>query len=121
MLLYPSLRPLGGTRIWTQNSKYRMKLKGTISKTHFIPPCPSTLLLTLKQPDQLCARSDITGGALKKIQQYCKKNIYSNNYKEQSVPIINGFNKFSFFFLQNYQKQGLLTEGKEKEEVMTRR
>ena len=79
-----------------------MKLKGTIEKKPVLFDPPPAL----KPPDQLCARSDITGGALKKIQQYCKKNIYSNNYKEQSVPIINGFNKFSFFFLQNYQKQG---------------
>ena len=40
MLLDPSLRPLGRTRIWTQHSKYRIKLKGTIAKTLFIPPCP---------------------------------------------------------------------------------
>ena len=54
MLLDPSLRPLSGTRIWTHNSKYRI----TIAKTLFIPPCPSTLILTLKQLEQLCARSD---------------------------------------------------------------
>ena len=73
MLLDPSLRSLG-TRIWTQNLKYRMKLKGTIAKTLFIPPCPSTLLLTVKQPDQHCVKSDIPGCSTRKlkIQQYCK-------------------------------------------------
>ena len=40
MLLDQSLRPLGGTRIWTQNSKYRIKkFKATIATT-FFPPGP---------------------------------------------------------------------------------
>ena len=74
MLLDPSFRPLGGTRIWTPNSMYRMELKGTIAKILFIPPCPSTFLLTLRQPNQLCARSDLSSCATRKlkIQQNCK-------------------------------------------------
>ena len=74
MLLDPSFRPLGGTRIWTPNSMYRMELKGTIAKILFIPPCPSTFLLTLRQSDQLCARSDLSSCATRKlkIQQNCK-------------------------------------------------
>ena len=48
MLLDPSLRPLGGTKIWTQNSKYRMKdLKATISET-FFPPGPLKQTLIFK-------------------------------------------------------------------------
>ena len=38
MLLDPSLRPQGGTRIWTQNSKFRIKeLKAIIAGTFFPP------------------------------------------------------------------------------------
>ena len=41
MLLDPSLIPLGETRIWTENSKYRMKeLKATIAETFFSPGAP---------------------------------------------------------------------------------
>ena len=70
MWLDPFLRPLGGTRIWTHNSKYRI----TIANTLFIPPCPSTLILTLKQLDQLCARSDIPGCAKRKLKLKTEKS-----------------------------------------------
>ena len=41
MLLDPSLRPHSETRIWTQNSKYRMnELKVTIAETFFLPGPP---------------------------------------------------------------------------------
>ena len=39
MLLDPSLRPQGGTRIWTQNSKYRMRKK-QLQKPFFPPGLP---------------------------------------------------------------------------------
>ena len=39
MLLDPSFRPLGWTRIWTQNSKYRMRKKQL--QKPFFPPGPS--------------------------------------------------------------------------------
>jgi len=102
-----------------------MRLKETIAKTFFIPPCPSSLLLTIKQLNLMCARSDIPGCATRKlkIQQYYKTEctqIITMSRVSQKILVLTNFN----FFPSKLSESGMVNRRKEKRkklETMTRR